>query len=86
MKGPKYPGHPVLAPLMPATTEPVTIEEKFDFVAQFNLLQAAHDANDRRLVARVLHSLPKARKSLDSSTISSLEAFSKGEKEYGIVY
>ncbi len=68
--------------LMPATTEtstasvPVEQPGKIDLAAQFSLLQAAHDTSDRRLVSRVLHSLPKVRKSLDASTISSLEVFS----------
>jgi hypothetical protein len=65
----------ILILVMPATTSEPAPEGKIDFNSQFNLLQAAHDRNDRRLVTRVLHSLPKVRKSLDASTISSLEAF-----------
>ena len=63
---------------MPITTEPTLAEQdgKVDLSAHFNLLQTAHDSNDRRLVARVLHSLPKVRKSLDVITIVSIDAFS----------
>ncbi len=40
--------------------------------AQLNLLQVAHDTADRRLVSRVLHSLPKTRKSLTGESLRGL--------------
>lgn len=69
-----------VAPISEVSVEPSVIEKvdlSADFPAQLNLLQNAHDSNDRRLVSRVLHFLPKVRKSLDAGTIANLECFSK---------